>query len=112
MKPEQDQWNKLLTAWRNESQAEVGVARYDDESAPFGFSTRILAQWQEAAFRAEPEPVPWLEIWCKCAIRSAFVAVLGVLALATFDKIAETQPGQNQEGLFAIPDLDPPGSLN
>ncbi|MEZ5328649.1 MAG: hypothetical protein R3F19_26690 [Verrucomicrobiales bacterium] len=110
MKPETDPWSRLLTTWRNESRAEAGSGHINDEAPPFGFSTRILAQWQKATDRPEPEAVRWLDIWCKCAIRSAFVAALGALAFAAFDKISDTQP--NQEGLIAIPDLDPPGSLN
>jgi hypothetical protein len=66
-----------------------------DECPPFGFSTRVVAQWREIQ-RCET-----LRFWSRWSLRAAISSVAVCAVVAMFGSLADDSPG-----LFQPPSAD------
>tara|TARA_R110002096_G_scaffold200639_13_gene384766 strand:+ start:19803 stop:20126 length:324 start_codon:yes stop_codon:yes gene_type:complete len=87
-------WNRLIAAFRMLFPSE----KADDTQAPVGFSTRVVAQWQEwrknELFRA----------WERTSIRTAIACSTCAVAFGLFSFVKE-QSERRQE-LLVVPPLE------
>ncbi|HSI13478.1 MAG TPA: hypothetical protein VK961_15650 [Chthoniobacter sp.] len=74
----EERWKKGVKAARS---AEAASTQSSDE-APFGFATRVVAQWQ-----AHPEP-PVSVLWQRIALRVLGAMALVLITLAAYDAIS------------------------
>lgn len=97
--PSEMMWSRLTAAARAAREAQP----VEEETAPYGFATQVIARWQE--MRAAEQR---LALWQRVSWRVAFasLAAYGVLALSPVGKSAS-------RGLLEPPPLPwpSPGSL-
>lgn len=86
-------WEKVAAATRS-SRAEQGRA---SEQAPYGFSTRIVAAWQELRRNERAA------LWAKWSLRAAFCSI-AIAAVV----VALQRPAQNDGALLPLPSYELP----
>lgn len=74
----EERWKQGVKAARSAASASAQLA----DEAPFGFATRVVAQWQ-----AHPEP-PVSVLWQRIALRVLGAMALILISLAAYDAIS------------------------
>ena len=86
-------WEKVAAATRADRAARGNA----DEQAPFGFSTRIVAAWQEIRRNERAA------LWAKWSLRAAFCS-MAIAALV----VALQRPERNDTALLPLPAYELP----
>ena len=107
MNSDQDSWAKVVEAWLRDDASEPSPEVERDDSAPMGFSTRVVARWQ--AESRSREGGSWLSLLDRCALPGACLSILALVLLFAF---APGERASSSSELFAIPDIQLPGSLH
>ncbi len=103
MKPPRDNtdpWVSLVTASRQA--ADPADAQTTNDDAPFGFATRVVAQWRDRRRNEQ------LAVWQRWSLRAAACSV-ALLVIAVASGIRE-QSTETASLLLPIPSLELPHS--
>jgi len=91
-------WTRLATAWRRGHTSAHAAAEAPDNEAPLGFSTRVVATWQELR-RSE-----LMQRWERLSIRTAIGSCACAAVVGLWVMVADHE--DMSEELIILPPLE------